>query len=325
MSKTTLLLIFTIIANLSYSQNINEELSRVSASIISQLQSSEISRIAIIDFTNPSGDVSELGRSISNRLRIEVAKNPADLTIVNRSILNDVLKEERLFKDGIVDPNTVREINFIGVQALIIGEISDYGNNYSIEIQLIDTESSDIAGGEILEVPKTENLKRLNENILSTSQLPKKNDIDQGNNEVISKQSFYPYETVVGDLRVKIMDVYSSNSGLQIDFKIFNNLDIPSQIGIYVGDSGSNSTKINNDGDIYYSTQSKIAGNVADYGDNASELVSSKAWVNASVNFKNIPDLEKLDVLQIGYFYFDSRSGWQYYPEIYRDLPVSKK
>ncbi len=209
MKKYIAYLLFLSVPFSMMSQNINENIAIISKSIIDQLATQNKKTIAIVDFSSPNGEVSELGRSLSNKLRINIAKNTQSVTIVNRSVLQNALAEEQLFKDGIINPETAKKIKFIGVEAIILGEISDYGNDYSIEIQLIDTERSDIVGGEILEIPKTESLRKLNDSILTnggnSSNDGKKTKKQKAKKEDVS--DFYPIERELGDIKVKIENV----------------------------------------------------------------------------------------------------------------------
>lgn len=147
-------------------QSANQNIEAISESIVNQLLDAGKKSISIVDFNHPNNDVTELGRSISNKLRINIAKKSREIKIVNRAVLASALAEEQLFKDGIIDPESAKKIKFKGVDVLIMGEIIDYGNNFSIEIQLIDTETSDMAGGEILELVKSENLTALSNKVI---------------------------------------------------------------------------------------------------------------------------------------------------------------
>jgi hypothetical protein len=325
MKRVFFLLVFFCLSSTSFSQDVNGKLATVSASLIEQISSQQKKSIAIIDFNSPAGNVSALGKSLANKLRINIAKDAQNITIVNRSVLKKALAEEQLFKDGIIDPATAKEIKFKGIDALLIGEIYDYGNDYSIELQLIDTETSDIIGGDYLTLPKTESLKRLNDQVLvlQASTNISSSASKQNTTALPDRESFYPIERVLGDLRVKILDIKSTGNGLTIDLKIFNDLDVPAEIGIYVGKNGRNSTKINNNGDIYYSSLAKVANDASNKRLLiAQELISGKSWVNCSVTFSNVPKLDNIELLQIGIMYYNN--GPNYYPLELRGIPVSQ-
>lgn len=167
MKKLTLMLLYIFSTSFIFSQNLNEELSNASLSIIGQLTTNgkfTTNKISCLftDFSNQDGKISALGKTISNKLQINIIKDGGNqIQIANRSILDKVLAEEQLFKDGIINPETAKKIKFQGVEVLIIGEIFDFGTTYSIDIQLIDTETSNLLGGESIEIAKSDYLVSL--------------------------------------------------------------------------------------------------------------------------------------------------------------------
>lgn len=326
MKKLTLYFIFLSFSISLMSQNINENLSTISKSIIDQLAAQNKKTIAIVDFSSPNGDISELGRSLSNKLRINIAKNTQSVTIVNRSVLQNALAEEQLFKDGVINPETAKKIKFIGVEVIILGEISDYGNNYSIEIQLIDTERSDIVGGEILEIPKTESLRKLNDNVLTYG---KSGSSKSGSRKPTKKtrqgdvSDFYPIERELGDIKVKIEGVKYSGNKVSVSYKAYNNTGKPMSIGLYCGNGngGTYQTKINNDGDIHFSSSIRIANkSCASSGCYQQEIISSQSWIKGNVDFENFPSIYAIEVLQIYFYYYNA--GYKYQNLTLRDIPI---
>lgn len=296
----------------------------ISESIVDQLSSQNKNSIVIIDFSSPNGDVSELGRSLSNKLRINIAKLGRGITIVNRAILKQSLAEEQLFKDGIINPDTAKKISFIGVDVVVIGEISDYGNNYSIEMQLIDTERSNIVGGEVLDIPKTESLRKLNENILiNTNTNLTKSTSNTGSIEKYSESdrpANFPIEKNLGGIKVRVDGIEFSDSRIVIYFRVFNGLDVPATIGLYSGNNKNNQTKINIDGDIYPSASIKIANKSCSLNCYKDENISSRSWVKGIVTFENMPLAKKLSLVQISFYYKDN--GWKYQKLILRDVQI---
>ncbi len=97
---------------------------------------------------------------------------------------------------------------------------------------------------------------------------------------------------------------------------------MPIKIGIYNGDgSSTKQTKINNEGDIYFSTSVKIANNsCSGKGCREIETISGKSWVKGVVDFENIPKLDVLEILQIKFYY--KSEGSKYVDLVLRDIPV---
>jgi len=301
-----------------HAQSLNSKIAAAAKTLVGQLKAKNKTTIAIADFTNPDGSVSALGRSMANKLRINIVKSAHEITIVNRAVLQKALAEEQLLKDGIIDPVTAKKIKFLGLQAVVVAEISNYGDNYSIEIQLIDTERSDMLGGDILEISQTETTRKLYENILSTG---------GGNvgtatgtkpaSKSAGKTGYYPVEREVGGLIVKVESVKYRGKKLVVRFKVFNTFDTAIHLYVYAGGYGPPQTKINYEGDIYFSTKVTIANKFKSGFGYIGENVSGKAWIKGSVEYDNMPVLTSLSLLQIGYEYNNQKQKL-----ILRDVPI---
>ena len=316
MKIITILICLLNLTFISNAQNINESISKISKSIIEQLKQENRKSIAIVDFTTPNGSVSELGRSISNRIRINIAKGSNEITIVNRSVLKNALQEEQLFKDGIINPESAKKIKFIGVEALVFGEISDYGNSYSIEIQVIDTETSDMVGGEVFDAPKTENLRKLNESIIINK---KTNNDTSASKSIDYSKNFYPMEQDLGNIRVKIENVKYVNNKIMINLKVFNNSNSPVKLGLISGNYyGDRQTKINLNGDVYFSKFAKLANKTCTDNSRIYEIISGKAWVNGMIQFENIPRQSMIPILNIHLF-----RDKEHFDFTVRDIPIN--
>lgn len=134
--------------------------------------------------------------------------------------------------------------------------------------------------------------------------------------------STYPIEEKVGDLIVKIIDISKSGNGIIVKLKLYNDLNKSTVVGIKAGPMGGKSTKMNNEGDIIYSTKAKV-GNKFTSGRTGftSESLSNQSWINCFIYFDETPNYESLELLQIYVGYVDH--GYQYYPIILRNVPVN--
>jgi len=286
--------------NVVYSQNINNDILNISKSIIEQLETNNRKSIAIVDFNSPNGDISELGRSLSNKLRINIAKNNQNITIVNRSVLNKALEEEQLLKDGVINPETAKKIKFIGIEVVVIGEISDYGNNYSVEIQLIDTETSDIVGGEILEIPVTENFRELNEKILVYNSVkPKKSNnkagIRDGDNTDIIDENDLNLSYEEDPFLFECIECRQSSSKVICKFKI-TSLNRDANLAAC---ANNNSRIFDEKGNEYFASLGKLANTSG--GGWVSKSVVEGVSIDAEFTFANVNTtinmIKKLDFL----------------------------
>ncbi len=83
-------------------------------------------RIAILPFKSPIGHP-HLGENVSDMFTTEMISVPG-LSIVERSRLVNILKEQKLGLSGVVDMQTAQEVGkVLGVEGIIFGSIGEYG------------------------------------------------------------------------------------------------------------------------------------------------------------------------------------------------------
>lgn len=109
--------------------------------------------IAIMDFLNTSGkkDYDYLQKAIPEALITRLAKS-GKLTIVERSRLEDALKEMNLSFAGIVDQSKAVEIGrAVGANAILVGSFLEIGGLIRINARLIDVETSKVLKAEVVQ------------------------------------------------------------------------------------------------------------------------------------------------------------------------------
>jgi len=102
--------------------------------------------IAVVDFRNTGGEKSldYLEKSIPESIITEMA-NTGDLEIVERSLLDEALKEMSLGMTGIVDEQTAVEVGrAVGANAILLGSYVSIGETIRINARLIDVKTSKI-------------------------------------------------------------------------------------------------------------------------------------------------------------------------------------
>ncbi|MEJ5301269.1 MAG: FlgO family outer membrane protein [Thermodesulforhabdaceae bacterium] len=106
-----------------------------------------------LDFLERSGRQDPMGRMIAEFLTT-AAVDSGRFSIVERSLLEKVMKELELGQTGIVEEGKAREIGrMVGAEAILTGSVSRLGNTMRIDVRLIDVESGKImaAANEITE------------------------------------------------------------------------------------------------------------------------------------------------------------------------------
>lgn len=118
--------------------------------------------VAVLNFTNLQGAETELGRFLAEEFSISLMNSSESLRVVDRSRVDFLLKEHGLKVSGLVDPSNAIQLGKVaGIQALVTGTITPYGNNLRLTVKVIDIETASILAAAREEIARTETLTSL--------------------------------------------------------------------------------------------------------------------------------------------------------------------
>ena len=101
--------------------------------------------MAVVDFTDLQGNVTELGRFFAQEISTSLAMEGKTFEVVDRTHLNSILAEHQLAEKGIIDPETARELGKIaGVEILVTGTITPMGDYLRLNATVLDIETAKI-------------------------------------------------------------------------------------------------------------------------------------------------------------------------------------
>jgi len=142
----------------AYEQQIADE----AQAIANQLAGSETKTLAVVDFTDLQGNVTELGRFLAEELSIRLAGLSQGFDVVDRTHLRALLKEHKLSSTGLIDPATARELGRIaGVDALITGTVTPLGDTVRCAVKVLNTETARIVTSTTANIPRTQAIETL--------------------------------------------------------------------------------------------------------------------------------------------------------------------
>ena len=108
------------------------------------MQEGQKSKIAITEFSDLNGKVSNLGRYISEELITRLYRTNR-FHVVERELLAKVVEEHKLNLSGIIDESTAVEVGrILGVDAIGTGTLSDLGRYVKVNARIISMESGSI-------------------------------------------------------------------------------------------------------------------------------------------------------------------------------------
>ena len=157
-----LFLAIVAILHCPFSFAYEEEIRDISANMAEKISAAGKKTIAVVDFTDLQGNVTELGRFLPEEFSTALVNTGKGFVVIDRIHLKSILKEHKLSASGIIDPTTARKLGKIaGVQALITGTVTPFGDNVRITVKILDTETAKIIGASTANLAKTKAIEEL--------------------------------------------------------------------------------------------------------------------------------------------------------------------
>jgi len=152
-----------ILAAITASPALGQELKQASATLSAKISESGKKRVAVVDFTDLQGNVSELGRYLAEELSGALVNDAHGFRVIERAHLKAILQEHKLAATGLIDPETARQLGKIaGVDTLVTGTItSAFGDTVRVMVKALDVSTAEIIGQSTADIPKTEWIQRL--------------------------------------------------------------------------------------------------------------------------------------------------------------------
>ena len=139
-----------------------QEVKRLSAQMAESITKSGKKTVAVVDFTDLQGNVTELGRFLAEEFSVALTVAANDFEVIDRTHLKTLLQEHKLSSTGIIDPQTARRLGEIaGVQALVTGSITPFGDSVRVSAKVLDTATAKMIGAATADIPRTKAIEEL--------------------------------------------------------------------------------------------------------------------------------------------------------------------
>ena len=141
----TMLLVCFILSQTLYcsEESLNESLRKIAAEMAAEFKT-DSNVIIVASFLKASGEENELGNIISEELITSLYKTKK-FSIIERTMLNRVMKEQTFQTQGITDSENASKLGkILGASAICTGTFSEYGKFIKINARMFDTASGKI-------------------------------------------------------------------------------------------------------------------------------------------------------------------------------------
>lgn len=124
------------------------------------LAAEEKMKMAVLDFKTV-GDSNDLGEGAAEILRTTLLET-GQYTVVERSMLNEALKEQKLGLSGTVDQTTAVGIGkLLGAQIVAVGSVVKLGESYTLNVRFVDVHTGEVLSGKKLTAQSREDIPAL--------------------------------------------------------------------------------------------------------------------------------------------------------------------
>jgi TolB-like protein len=132
------------------------DLKQIASSLAHDINAGNRHTITVADFTDLQGNVTELGRFISEELSTQLVINAKSFGVVERIQLAAILKEHQISVSGLVDPATIRKLGqFAGVDAIVTGTLVPFSDSVRLTAKVLDVSSAKVIAVSTTDLPRT--------------------------------------------------------------------------------------------------------------------------------------------------------------------------
>ena len=151
-----------LLATPYFSVAYEKEINNLSISMSEKIATSGKKTIAVVDFTDLQGNITELGRFLAEEFSAALVDAGKGFEVVDRIHLKSILKEHKLSASGLIDPTTARKLGKIaGVDALVTGTITPFGERVRVSVKVLATETAKVICASRGNIAKTKAIEEL--------------------------------------------------------------------------------------------------------------------------------------------------------------------
>ncbi len=123
--------------------------------IVESLTHDNRSRVAVVEFPDLNGGVSQFGEYVAEELTTRLFMT-ARFEVVERRLLDKVLAEHRLASTGVIDPDAAKELGrMLGLDAIATGTLAELGGEIRVNARVISTETGRALGAARVAIRKS--------------------------------------------------------------------------------------------------------------------------------------------------------------------------
>ena len=230
------------------------DLRQVAVSLARDINAGNRHTITVADFTDLQGNVTELGRFISEELSTQLVIDAKSFTVVERLQLAAILKEHQISVSGLVDPSTIRKLGqFTGVDAIVTGTLVPFSDSVRLTAKVLDVSTAKMMAVSTADLPRTKAIDDLLSRGIATVALTGQS--NPGPSPSASRPP-EPLSIVQEDYLLLIKNCARRGDRILCSGAVTNKADKPRGFVIRLG--GGETTAVDNNGTSYVADQAHV-------------------------------------------------------------------
>jgi hypothetical protein len=126
------------------------------------LHQSEPVAVAVVDFTNLRGCVSEVGRFLAEEVSVALVAHATHFQVIDRTHLQAIIREHKLGASGLIDVKTAQRLGEIaGAETLVTATLIPFKESIRVSAKVLHTRTARILGAATAMVPRTSTIEEL--------------------------------------------------------------------------------------------------------------------------------------------------------------------
>ncbi|NQT65292.1 MAG: hypothetical protein HQ554_03835 [FCB group bacterium] len=260
---------------------LDNQMSKLTSQIISSFNQSDVQKIAIIEFADLEGNVTQLGRFIAEELITRIFTS-GKFEVVERNLLQKVLEEQQLGMTGYIDQETAISLGrILGVDAIITGSITDLGSNVKINARLISTETGSVFAVASVQVYKDSTIK-----LLMGESISKSGDINANSSQASQYSGLKP-PVINHGIQFVLKDCFFTNGSVSVIFEV-TNLDMDKNISLWDRTKNNNLRMIDDQGREFKSTEQFLGTHKKGWNGIADVMLVQDVGTQYTVKFNDV-------------------------------------
>jgi TolB-like protein len=150
-----------LVGNSQSNDTLEQRLDNLARKISDNLTENQKHTIAVVEFSDLKGNVTNFGRFLSEELITRLYQTKK-FKVIERQQLNKIIAEQKLSLMGVVDPASAQKLGrVLGVDSIVFGSVSDLVKTLRINARLIGTETGEVFAAASIEIVKDEAVSSL--------------------------------------------------------------------------------------------------------------------------------------------------------------------